>query len=1193
MVAEVVCLIWTGQPDIERCCIGNHGPAPPAEPMECNTVRCLPPVAESITLNVSQTVTSEADAMNKRDLATTLISNVTVMPEEALDMQVAYSTDKRLSLTFADSADETEQIDRINQALMSFQLDSSNTSTVALRRSLSSCISFAVSSGNFTDVYSILSPAYFLTALGASLGENATILDCGSSGQLVMDIYYSAHAFGENSTFESSMNNAAAVLESNGYTVVLSNVTSSSSDENCQDGWLKSEYYCYQYVSTTRTWPNAQGVCNNRGAILIEIQTVEQNNVARALCPKTEYCWLGGEISSWASGEPYGMTIFDFESNIQSNSSCTSIFCHSSANYLPGYDKLLMFSKNGTWQFFPNSTYLPFICMKPTISFGDWNDWGACTVDCGSGWRTRSRSCSTGRDEDCAQITSIFSSDYGVCNTGQCTTTTTTASLATVFAVGELLNFEVEPQSETVIRLEGVQNQYAHFQVTVTPLGVMVNTLLNFYIDGIPTWSNSWYGVMSASDNVVHFETSQYMNSNEFTVKFNHTMIFDSAIQDFQVVFTRIGIMRQESIAAQCASASDAHLLQWPTLLNINQIGFLTTPNILHFALTFPRRYFNISIAFNGTGMCDFDESRIYSPSPRGLNETYWHPPSLPSDICTDVTYEADIPWTKFAYDGGGGVQTVNTFANKSHLGFVMTVTAIESVSTSMNRFNDTSEGRSWALSRTSTWRYPLLVSFQRQISFTTSVDVYICGGNSDCTIINAAALIAYKRQHATLYEFDIITKTQYPYMMNSSVIPSVEFIPNGHSSEVNVSIAFVSEKNCNYTDAVDLSAWTVPACTQYWTLSVDVPEAACSISGDYIVTWEADCFYKKPTCYFMVNKGVTYNSQTASFSIVSEDMCPDLVHDIDLSGYMCDTGSINFDACLANSRYDSGIDAYFRTTVSSNLGAINFTRIVGVSIEVDYSNVLALNPSVRPYYDLTFQNAVLYDAFNPGPVTFSDELSRQDETFVDLVKTYDSVATGSPFSAAFRVKLHNFLVPVLHDGMEYVTFSAIVETHYEGVSRRQLQQAQDLVFTHRINMGRAMKCRGVVTGETIFDNVVFLSILVLPAEHFVFKTLIHELHSYIPPSHIKLETDHTTDDGFVSAQFSVTQDSSFTLTINLLHDIVFSVNSGEQSFCIQSTQINEFSRAVVPGALIAVEKNASLAAYTFITICLIFLMWL
>ena len=61
------------------------------------------------------TVSVRADAMNKRDIATTLISNVTVMPEEALDMQVVYSTDKRLSLTFADSADETEQIDRVNQ----------------------------------------------------------------------------------------------------------------------------------------------------------------------------------------------------------------------------------------------------------------------------------------------------------------------------------------------------------------------------------------------------------------------------------------------------------------------------------------------------------------------------------------------------------------------------------------------------------------------------------------------------------------------------------------------------------------------------------------------------------------------------------------------------------------------------------------------------------------------------------------------------------------------------------------------------------------------------------------------------------------------------------------------------------------------------------------------------------------------
>jgi len=1166
MVADVICLIWTGHPDIDECCLGNYGPPPAGDTQECNTDACIPPVTEAVYFNVTSPVTDESDANTKQAEQTSSISHAVNIPPDALGASVVYKTDKKLSLLWGSQTTQDEQTSKVGNALFGSGMNSYED-TVS-RRALSVCTSYILVSENFTAISSVMNPATFLVFLETSLNETVSITDCGSSGILNMEVFYTASSFGDNSTeIELAVNAAVAVLENSGYTIVLTNASVSSHEDHCPSDWYKTEDKCYQYEETTRDWTRAQGICNNRGAILIELVEVIQNTVAGILCPDGESCWLGGGLSSWTSSAFYSYTNFDIQSNIA----------------VGDHNKLSM-THHKTWQYLPNTTYLPFICMKSTIGYGAWAEWTSCTEDCGSGWKSRSRTCSTGRQSDCASITSVFSIDYFSCNAQTCTSSTSsTDTPVIVWGDGETKDYDFGNDNCAVIRLEGVQNQYGSVHFTVTPIGVMINTRISLYINDELGWTTTFYGVMSAS-RITVASVQRYMFTNEFTVCVNNTLTpeLPTFNHNFQVIINRMEVLRQEAIALQCASATDAHLLEWPTILDISQIGFRFSPSILHLELQFPRKFFNISIAFNGTGMCDFDENRVYVSSPTGLNETYWRADSIPSSICDDVTYESDIPWEVFNEGAGGGTQQLDYYANTTHIGFIVTVKAKEMVSTSLESpYNETfgAVARTWTQARASTWRYPLLVTFQRKVSFSTTADVFICGGSSSCTIIHISALIAYKRKSHSLYEFDIVTKTQYPYVLDTSVIPEVYFVPDGHASPVAVNVSFVSESGCSFADTVDLSGSNVPACTQYWKLSAHPIYTACSISGAYVVTWTATCFYGKPICYFARKHGVVFNTQTASFHIKSENMCPDVVHDIDLAGSMCDTGALNFDNCLLNSRFDSGIDVYFRTSVSSTLGAINFTRIVGVSVQFDYSSVLALPAADRPLYDRTFENGVIFDAFNPGPVSFSDELGRHDTTIPNLVQVYDSVATGSPVSAAFKMRLHNYLIPVLFDGLEVLTVSATVEVHYEGVAlRRRLQVAQqDLMLDHMIDLGQAMRCAGLILGQQLEDRIVELTIEVRPSNgdlSSLVSNLILIMYDFFPPTHIQFESE-LSDDSSVLGRFSVIQDSSFALTLSLLYELVDAVNSEERTFCIQSTQINKFSRAVMPGALVAIDRNS------------------
>ena len=102
--------------------------------------------------------------------------------------------------------------------------------------------------------------------------------------------------------------------------------------------------------------------------------------------------------------------------------------------------------------------------FQPFFYFEEWNDWTSCTADCGSGWKSRSRTCSTGREADCVMITSVYTADYAVCNTDICTTSTTSAALSMLEANLGVLNYNIGNDGEVKIRLEGVQNQFAHFQ---------------------------------------------------------------------------------------------------------------------------------------------------------------------------------------------------------------------------------------------------------------------------------------------------------------------------------------------------------------------------------------------------------------------------------------------------------------------------------------------------------------------------------------------------------------------------------------------------------------------------------------------------------------------------------------------------------------------------------------------------------
>lgn len=238
----------------------------------------------------------------------------------------------------------------------------------------------------------------------------------------------------------------------------------------------------------------------------------------------------------------------------------------------------------------------------------------------------------------------------------------------------------------------------------------------------------------------------------------------------------------------------------------------------------------------------------------------------------------------------------------------------------------------------------------------------------------------------------------------------------------------------------------------------------ACQIDGVYTVTWAAMCFYDKPTCTFNTDNGVPINTVEISFEVHSTNMCPEIIHEVDLYGEMCPTGRYDYQQCPGVSSEDlltyfQDDETYFFVSVDSESARVVYSRLIEIWVEQDFSN---LDPLETPV-DMNLNGLIqLWSVDGPNEFEFTNSVTGFTETMPDvMVEVQDSNYFASNYAFAsntgtgdtdlglytgFKVFLDRRIFPRTLDRWDDATFRVVVEVLYEGWGdskpRRELQEA-------------------------------------------------------------------------------------------------------------------------------------------------------
>jgi len=263
----------------------------------------------------------------------------------------------------------------------------------------------------------------------------------------------------------------------------------------------------------------------------------------------------------------------------------------------------------------------------------------------------------------------------------------------------------------------------------------------------------------------------------------------------------------------------------------------------------------------------------------------------------------------------------------------------------------------------------------------------------------------------------------------------------------------------------------------------------ACYIDGDYIVTWSARCYYEKPVCTFNTDaEGNTIDLVQTVFTVHSTNMCPELVHEVDIYAHMCPTGRYEYAMCENAQSAAPGEDiityfqddhAHFFIEVNSDDAKIIYTEILEIWVDQDFADFdgsdapepAGLDPTFTPV-DYDFNGLVkLWDSsYENNDHTFTSSITGVTETvpgvIVETMTSNDFTGPDKQFVteghglgtteygryAGYTVMMDNRIFPRTTDRWLDATFRVKLLVWYEGwgnvkpdaADRRRLEQAAE-----------------------------------------------------------------------------------------------------------------------------------------------------
>jgi len=558
----------------------------------------------------------------------------------------------------------------------------------------------------------------------------------------------------------------------------------------------------------------------------------------------------------------------------------------------------------------------------------------------------------------------------------------------------------------------------------------------------------------------------------------------------------------------------------------------------LHFEAEVPRHLYDFTIDFdNGNGEAGYSEGRTLANYVVDKEtETYWTSDLLTDDTivlstldnCGYETWTADIPWHVFNEGLAGGVvqieDTYNNGTGETVVDDEYYVYGATAKFTGSETIDASNGGRTWITSRYSQWRVPFLVRWERTVMVDEDVEIILCPDTTTtlalCTL-NSVAAIVEQIQANTVYDLSsqdyradvnlkINTLVLYPYIFVTGnntddpptywetygqediypppleggvwSPPSVDFVPADHvpaDTLVETTFTYLGENRdeCTFINDNDISTNLNRECPQFWNLYIVPLNGACYIDGDYTVTWTARCFYDKPTCSFNDDEdGNMMNTVAVVFKIHSTNMCPEIVHEVDLYGEMCATGRYDYHLCEeaeANvpgedvSTYFQNEAAHFFMKVESDSARIIYTKIIEIWTNQDFvTGEWPIDDSATAL-DYNFNNLVkLWDettGFIPHSFTSSltDVATEVDNVIVETMDSNDFAAKWTDIDhgtgetdlgqmSGFEVFLDSRIFPRDSDRWLDATFRVKLLVWYEGwgdykaLERRNLEEGEE-----------------------------------------------------------------------------------------------------------------------------------------------------
>lgn len=200
-----------------------------------------------------------------------------------------------------------------------------------------------------------------------------------------------------------------------------------------------------------------------------------------------------------------------------------------------------------------------------------------------------------------------------------------------------------------------------------------------------------------------------------------------------------------------------------------------------------------------------------------------------------------------------------------------------------------------------------------------------------------------------------------------------------------------------------------------------------------------------------MKSNGIYQNGVQTTLQVKSSQMCPSLVQNVDIDGYLCSAGRsadlMGYDTgCHADPTYVQGETTHFITVIESTLATIVKTEIIEIRATQNYAtwDTNDLPANLRPCYDNTYDGTATMWQEGEDYTDSADWLAFSDssnscptidnrQVITDIQNSDTSDHTFDDNFAGFQVKLDPYIFPAPHDRSTDIVFTVVLRVTYQG----------------------------------------------------------------------------------------------------------------------------------------------------------------